>query len=228
MPPTRKGMAKQKYRFLFRKRAARILKRIWFNEKYCVRCGRRVRRKYSEVKTDAELIKSNDIWEKKKKCSKCSDKPKFHYLNPEEKCCNMCGNKFHEFDESTKVKDWNSWNLCAECKKLKLDMMGEIDRSLLDLADRAYKEFLTQKFFIQKKRLKKLPQKWQKIIPEVIDVLEDFFRKASASNFSEEEFNLKYRRLRIFFWRTVEEELMKILIFLREIKKKIQKREQSE
>ncbi len=166
MPPTKNGKAKQKYRFSFRKVVARSIKRSYNVEKYCVRCGNAIYRTYE----------NNDLWNKIKKCSDCSilKRPQ----NPEERYCSCCGKKFHEFDVSIREKDWNSWYLCSECKKIKLDIICEIEISCLELADRAYREFLQEKFFVKKdKNCKDLPERFKEIVPEIIDALEDFLEK---------------------------------------------------
>ena len=216
MSPTKKWMAKQKYRFSFWRITARIIKRAWYVEKYCVLCGKIIKR---NDKNEKDNIKSNDVWNKEKKCLKCSEKPKDYFKGQDEKYCSLCGDKFHEFDESKKMKDWNSWNLCSPCKKIKSSIVSQIQRSCLELADRAYKEFLQEKFYIKKsKRSKKLSKRFRKIIPEVIDSLEDFFREATS--ITDADFDRKYKRIRIFFWRTVEEELFDLFSSLNETNEK--------
>jgi hypothetical protein len=215
MPPTKKDMAKQKYRFSFRRKVSRILKRAWNQEKYCVTCGKVIKR---EDKNEKDNIKSNDIWNKNKKCLKCLKKEREYFKGQEEKYCNFCGNLFYEFDESTKEKDWNSWYLCLKCKKIKLDITREIEISCLELADRAYKEFLQERFFVKKiRKCKELPKRFKEIVPEIIEILEDFFREASQID----NFDKKYQRLKIFFYRTVEEELLSLLSSLEDQKKRI-------
>jgi hypothetical protein len=172
--PTKNGM--QKDRFVCRDIMTRLIKRAWNRKKYCVRCGSIINR------TD----ESNDLWNKKKKCSECSLERRS--INPEEKHCSSCGEKFYEFDQSSKMKDWNSWYLCSFCKKKKQSIIYYIEEIFcLGLLDRVYKEFDQEISFIVKR--KKLQKEFEKIIPGIMDALEDFLKES----FKEENFDEKYQ-----------------------------------
>lgn len=161
MPPTKNG--KQSDRFTCMRIIARVVKQNLNIEKYCVICKTVIKR----------IDESNDRWNKIKKCSECSQVKRPE--NAEEKFCSSCGKEFHEFDESNKMKDWNSWYLCSNCKEKNKHRIQEIRNFSFDLIDAVYTAFNTKKFLLKNN---KTPLVLQGAIPEINDALKEFCQRS--------------------------------------------------
>ncbi len=161
MPLTKNG--KQSDRFACMRIIARVVKENLNIEKYCVVCGTVIKRKKE----------SNDRWNKVKKCSKCSQVKRPQ--NAEEKFCSFCGKKFHEFDQSNKEKDWNSWYLCLDCKEKNKHRIQEIRNFSFDLIDAIYVAFNTKKFLLKNNEIHLV---LQDAIPGINDALKEFCQKS--------------------------------------------------
>lgn len=207
MPPTKKGMAKQKYRFSFRKKLARVVKRTFFRRKYCVVCGDIIERIDDSSNDD---FKNNDIWNKKKKCLECSKIKKAK--NKQEKYCSLCGHKFHEFDESFKEMDWNSWYLCSKCKKVNLKIIYHIEELFcLGLADRVFQAFEEKDFSLQRKII--LSDNLEEMVLEILELVEVFLRESTSIK----NFDRNYQSSKCYLLNIVREEVFNLSSFLKKI-----------